>query len=146
MRSKKPLLTIILIIVVSFAFVAYSHTSLKWFPFNTNEALKEWEEKIFKDRVLYKVEPKKEGGYLSAISTRANSGLVYKIKFHPKIYPMISWKWKVIKFPKKNIDKKIKGGWLEKDDYAARVYVIFPKLPFTRTKTLEYIWDETLPE
>lgn len=37
-------------------------------------------------------------------------------------------------------------GWIEKDGYAARVYVIFPSLNFRRTKSLEYVRDESLPE
>lgn len=59
---------------------------------------------------------------------------------------MISWKWKVIKFPEKNNIKLTKGGWVEKDDYAARVYVIFPSWIFTRIKCIEYVWDEKIPE
>lgn len=146
MRNAKPFISALIIALVFFGYYAYCYNTSKWFPFNTKEALREWEEKIFKNRVLYTVEPKKEGGYLSAISKGANSGLVYKIKFHPKKYPMISWKWKVIEFPEKNINKKIKGGWLEKDDYAARVYVIFPSWIFTNIRCIEYIWDEHIPE
>jgi len=129
------------------AFCAWAYVLPKLFPFNKRNALREWEEKVFKGKVLYRVEPKKEGGYLSANSNKANSGLLHKIKFYPKTHPMISWKWKVVKFPKKSTDTNLDaGGWLEKDDYAARVYVIFPSWIFTNIKSLEYVWDETLPE
>jgi hypothetical protein len=59
---------------------------------------------------------------------------------------MVSWKWKVLSFPKKSAVAKEGGTWIERDDYAARFYIIFPKLAFTHTKSLEYVWDEKLPE
>jgi hypothetical protein len=134
------------------------------------------------------VEPEKEGGYLLAKSKNACSGLLYKVRFDPKQYPLISWKWRVVKFPEKsfaenevpspvakkyslwskliailtlkplfsaqditpkvslNRAKDIKGGWLEKDDYAARIYVIFPSWLFTNIKSIEYVWDEQKPK
>lgn len=121
-------------------------TSRSGFPLNEEKAIEEWQEKIFKDRVLYVVEAKQEDGYLRAKSDAACSGLLYKIKFNAKKLPMISWRWKVDKFPKKEKVAGQEGGWLEKDDYAARVYVIFPAWNFWKTKSIEYIWDETLPE
>jgi Protein of unknown function (DUF3047) len=144
----------------------------KNFPFDEKTSLDEWEEKIFKNKVLYTIEEEPVDGYLSAVSNAACSGLIYKVKFSVEKYPMISWSWKVTKFPDKlstdpaevasaTIDddiKKIKKspktskkkksekeGWIEQDDYAARVYVIFPSIIFTDTKCIEYVWDETLP-
>ncbi|MCM8771011.1 MAG: DUF3047 domain-containing protein [Candidatus Omnitrophica bacterium] len=116
----------------------------KIFDFKQKDALSEWEEKIFKGRVLYEVRPEKTKGYLFAQSKEACSGIFYKIKFDPKKYPLISWKWRIKEFPKKG--KAAEGGWLEKDDYPARVYVIFPALIFTNIRSIEYVWDETLPK
>ncbi len=119
----------------------------KWFPFNKKSALKEWQEKIFRNRVLYTVETKKEGGFLSAKSDQSCSGLIYRVKFDAKKFPLMNWQWRVIKFPDKaNLPPGQEGGWLERDDYAARVYVIFSGWSFTSIRTLEYIWDENLPE
>jgi len=59
---------------------------------------------------------------------------------------MVSWKWKVVKFPESKQISQQEGGWLERDDYAARFYVIFPRFPFFRMKCLEYVWDEDLPK
>ena len=59
---------------------------------------------------------------------------------------MMSWRWKVAQFPKKDIGIGKKGGWLEQDDYAARVYVIFSGWNFLRIQSIEYIWDENLAE
>jgi len=141
---KNKFFFIVLILALS-AFYAWASILPKLFAFNRKNALKEWEEKVFKGRVLYRVEPEKEGGYLRASSNKANSGLMHKIRFYPKTHPMISWKWKVAKFPDKNVNADT-GGWLEKDDYAARVYIIFPSWVFTNIKSLEYVWDETMPE
>ncbi len=58
---------------------------------------------------------------------------------------MVRWKWKVIKFPAKIAGVSAGSGWLEKEDYAARFYIIFPKFPFFRLQCLEYIWSENLP-
>lgn len=148
---RKPKFILIPALLILFALCikyAYTFNLPKLFSFNIKNALNEWQEKVFKNRVLYIVEPKREGGRLLAKSEKACSGLIYKIKFDPQKYPMISWKWKVTEFPKKNSNRNIKdkGGWLEQDDYAARVYVIFPSWIFVNIKCIEYVWDENLPE
>ena len=147
MQTLKSIsILILLIILIASIYCVYAYNLPKWFPFNKENALEEWEEKVFKNRVVYKVEPRQEGGYLLAKSKEACSGLLYRIKFYPKELPMISWKWKVMKFPKKGAVTGITGGWIEKDDYAARVYVVFPSWYFMHTRCIEYIWAESLPE
>lgn len=146
MRKLKIVLLLILLALILSIHYAYTYDLPKWFPFNKKNALEEWEEKIFKNKVLYTVEPKREGGYLLAKSKKACSGLLYRIKFYPKKSPMISWKWKVSKFPQKKTTSNKIGGWIEKDDYAARVYVVFPSWYFLHIQSIEYIWDENLPE
>jgi len=94
---------------------------------------------------LYEVRPGRKMGELSASSQQACSGLIYRIKFNAVKNPMISWYWKVTRFPDKQVSET-KGGWVEKDDYAARVYVIFPSWNFMNIRSIEYIWDEDLPE
>lgn len=123
-------------------------SELKRFPFNKEDALKEWKEKVFRGRVFYEVNPAMPQGYLLAKSDKASSGLFYKIKFNPRKYPYISWNWKVGKFPSKDKHAKNddKRSWIERDDYAVRVYVIFPAFIFTNTRCIEYIWSEDLPK
>ena len=99
MRKKNLFLIGALILI---ALVAYAYTLPKLFKFDKKDALKEWQEKIFKNRVLYIVEPQTNGGQLLAISKNACSGLLYNIKFNPRKYPMISWKWRVVSFPEKS--------------------------------------------
>jgi len=144
MRKANLVLILVIFIILAFTYYAYSGLLPKLFQFNSENSLKEWQEKVFKGKVLYEVVPQEKGGYLLAESKQACSGIFYKINFNPKDNPMISWKWKVIEFPKKS--QSTGGGWLEKDDYAARVYVIFPALIFTNIRCIEYVWDENLPK
>ena len=125
--------------------VIYAGQIPKKFNFEKKDALDEWEEKIFKGRVLYSVKVDKNDGYLSAYSDNTASGILFKIGFDPKEEPMISWKWKVLHFPGKKQYASDSTEWIEQDDYAARFYVIFPKLAFNHTKALEYVWDIRLP-
>lgn len=121
---------------------------LKQFDFGKKDALAEWREKIFHGRVSYVIENEGEVKQLVAKSDKSSSGLFYPIKFNPTKYPYISWRWKVRKFPSKNqvISDITKRSWIERDDYAVRLYVIFPTFIFTNTKCIEYIWAEHLPK
>ena len=149
MRKIKAIYILGAILLIIFVYLANAYDFPKRFYFDKKDALNEWQEKVFKNRVIYTVRPRQEDGFLSARSEKACSGLFYRIKFDPAELPMISWDWRIIKFPKKygiNAANDSKKGWIEKDDYAARVYVIFPSLNFRKTKSLEYVWDESLPE
>jgi len=119
-----------------------------WFGFDKEQDLQGWEEKIFKGKSIYVIVPTRRGGFLSAYSQKSASGLLYWINFDPKEQPMVSWKWKALKLPEKKGGAATpqEGEWIEKDDYAARFYVIFPRFPFTRVQSLEYVWDRELPE
>lgn len=118
---------------------------VKSFPFSEENALKEWEEKIFKGRVVYRIEKGQTLSYVRATSDKTASALYYKIKLDAKKnYPVISWKWNVDKFPQKKAAESLETE--NEDDFAARVYVIFPAMFFTNSRVLEYIWSQTLPE
>lgn len=117
---------------------------VKWFPFSEENSLREWEEKIFKNKVIYEVEKGSDLAYVRAKATDAASALYYKIKVDAKTrHPMISWKWHAEKFPVKALPENLESQ--DEDDFAARVYVIFPAFFFTNSKVLEYIWAEKLP-
>lgn len=121
----------------------------KAFSFEHKDDLKEWKEKAFHGRVLYEVrtDPQSKKGCLFADSNRNSSGIFHKINYKPKNYPYVSWKWKAAKFPSKTaVEKDTRKSWIERDDYALRVYIIFPSIFFTNTKCLEYIWSEDLPK
>lgn len=115
----------------------------KLFSFSKKNALDEWKEKIFKGKVVYTIDIQNEEGFVHGVSQQAASGYYYRTRFDPKQKPWISWKWKVTKFPgKKSTDLTA----VQLDDYAARVYVVFPSGTFLNSKCIEYIWDEFAPE
>lgn len=124
----------------------YADRLPKCFLFDKEDALIEWKEKIFRGKVLYEIKKDSGKNFLSAKSDKSSSGLFCKISFNPRNRPFISWNWKVSKFPSlaqgNNLTKK---GWIECDDYAARVYIIFPSFIFTGTECLEYVWSQDLP-
>ena len=117
---------------------------VKYFPFSKNGSLTEWEEKVLKGRVAYLVEKGERLSYVRAKSDSSASALYYKLPIKISTRPLISWKWRVDEFPEKLLPETIEGK--EEEDFAARVYVIFPASFFTKSKVIEYIWSRTLPK
>lgn len=100
-----------------------------------------WQEKSFQGQTEYRVT--RENGRLCvrASSHGSASGLYYKVKYDLEEYPILTWEWKV-----ENVLAHGDALHKEGDDYAARVYVIFPSWLFWRTKALNYIWANKLPK
>lgn len=128
----------------------YKIDLVKWFPFSEANALREWEEKVFKGRVVYVVEAdkrfvadEKDLPYVRAESKGAASALYYKVRLDTASkHPVISWKWRVNIFPAKKEPESIES---ERElDFAARVYVIVPVGFVTNWKVIEYVWAEKL--
>lgn len=117
---------------------------VKWFPFSEESALREWEEKVFKGKVVYTVEQDTGQSYVRAQSEGKASALYYKIKLDTRYkHPVITWKWRVNRFPKKQQPESLESQ--DENDFAARVYVIIPDGFITNWKVIEYVWTETLP-
>ncbi len=100
-----------------------------------------WSEKSFKGETEYLVVEDAGQQVLQAKSQGAASGLVFETEYDPQDFPVLSWRWKVANTLVKG-DSRTKAG----DDYAARVYVVFPHWFFPKTKTLNYIWANRLPQ
>jgi hypothetical protein len=101
----------------------------------------EWEVKEFHGQTLYTVVHDDAGGHVLRADSRASaSGLVYKVDYSLGEYPILSWRWKVSNILVKGDETKKSG-----DDYAARVYVVFPHWFFPKTKSINYIWANKLP-
>jgi len=100
----------------------------------------EWIPKSFNGYTEY-VWSKEEGiPFVKATSNNAASGLIYKIRYDPEKYPYITWNWKT--------DKIIPGGdatQKSKDDFSARIYIVFPSIFFWNSKIINYIWANKLP-
>lgn len=58
------------------------------------------------------------------------------VKVDVKQYPILTWKWKVVKLPAGGDFRKMKT-----DDQAAQLF-----LAFSKTKAIVYIWDTTAPK
>ena len=101
----------------------------------------QWEQKSFKGETRYEVTVEDGQRCIKATSRSSASALYYKIKYDARKYPLIQWRWKISKV-------LAKGNALTKegDDYAARVYVVFPSTFFWRTKAINYVWANTLPK
>ncbi|MBN1354558.1 MAG: DUF3047 domain-containing protein [Candidatus Omnitrophica bacterium] len=115
---------------------------IKHFSFSKDNSLKEWEEKILKGKVIYLIEKENRLSYVRAKSEKAASALYYKVKIDIARHPIIKWKWRVDEFPTRTQPERIED--TKEEDFAARVYVIFPAAFFTKSRVIEYIWAETL--
>lgn len=100
-----------------------------------------WQEKSFVGKTTYEVVNDGRKSFVRARSSAAASGLYYKINFDPAEHPIITWSWKVENVLARG-DAHRKTG----DDYAARLYVVFPSIFFWKTKVLNYIWANKLPK
>lgn len=100
-----------------------------------------WSEKSFKGETEYLIV--EDGGHkvLQATSHGAASGLIFETEYDPMEHPVLSWRWKV-----NNTIAKGDSRTREGDDYAARIYVVFPHWFFPKTKALNYIWANQLPK
>ena len=100
---------------------------------------KNWKEKSFKGSTCYEVVQEDGQRCIRATSDASASALYYEIDFDPRDYPFLAWRWKVNNILAKGDETKKEG-----DDYAARVYVVFPSALFWRTKAINYIWANKL--
>lgn len=100
-----------------------------------------WEKKIFKGETAYTPVTDEGRPALKAESRGTASALIHRVSLDPKTYPRLSWSWKVARTIGKG-DERTKAG----DDYAARVYVVFPSALFWKTRAVNYIWANRLPK
>ena len=76
---------------------------------------------------------------LMAKSVNSASGLINRIEIDPKAYPLITWSWKIDHTVRKG-NERLKNG----HDFAARLYVVFPRGFFGRTRAIEYVWGNVM--
>jgi len=100
-----------------------------------------WETKEFKGTTDYHIISEAGSKVLEAHSRDAASGIVFKIEYSLEEYPILSWRWKIEQVLA-NGDARHKAG----DDYAARIYVVFPHWFFPKTRSINYIWANKLPK
>ena len=105
----------------------------------SSEGLGGWAAKSFKGTTEYSLVRDNGQIVVKAVSKGTASGLFKKVKLDPKIFRYLRWSWKIANTAK-NGDETSKAG----DDYAARVYVVFPGRFFWQTRAINYIWANRL--
>lgn len=105
------------------------------------DGLKGWESKSFKGTTDYLVVQEDGHTVLKAHAKSAASGLSKKLKFSPFTHRYIKWNWKIAGTIVGGNEKTKQG-----DDYAARIYVVFPGRFFWQMRALNYIWANKLPK
>ena len=105
------------------------------------EGLVGWESKSFKGMTEYVLVQEGDRTVVRAHSIASASGLFKKVRLDPTRFRQLRWSWKIAATIAHG-NETIKNG----DDYAARVYVIFPGRFFWQTKAINYIWANRLPK
>ena len=109
-------------------------------PFDVLNAQR-WREVVLHGHSAYTVVELKGRRCLEARSHDAASILLSGVRFTPKVYPWLSWEWRV--------DQLVAGEALERkdgSDAAARVYVYFEtKGMGWKKRNLDYVWSASLP-
>ena len=106
-----------------------------------SEGMKGWESKSFKGTTDYRIVQEDGRVVVKAHAKAAASGLTRKITFNPVAYRYLKWSWKVASTVAGGNEQTRQG-----DDYAGRVYVIFPGRFFWQMRALNYIWANKLPK
>lgn len=100
-----------------------------------------WGVKSFSGYNDYRVVMDGPNHVMLAESNGTASSLYYRKTIDLKKHPVLRWRWK--------IEATVPGGDVrhkESDDYPARIYIVFPHWLFTRTRSINYIWANRLPQ
>lgn len=103
-----------------------------------------WKEQtigLLKQKTTYAIAKIDDRTALGAYSRKSASGMIYRQSIDPKKHPVLTWSWKISQTIRKG-DEKVKEG----DDFAARVYVLFPRGFFSKTRAICYVWANRLPK
>lgn len=128
----------VLLSVVSTGFSTESELHLGKF---SSGDLAGWKEQTIwnANKTGYSFVPKNGKKALMAKSVNSASGLINRITIDPRAYPLIKWSWKIDHTVKKG-NERVKEG----HDFAARVYVVFSRGFFARTRAIEYVWGNVM--
>lgn len=102
--------------------------------------LSSWQKKSFQGDTAYSAVKEGESVVVRAESSNAASGYFRNIALDSKKYPYINWSWKV-----QGVVPAEDPGSKTFDDYAARVYLVFPGRFFWQTRSIVYVWSDRLP-
>jgi hypothetical protein len=100
-----------------------------------------WEERPLEGKTVYQITREDAEYCIKATSRASASALYYRIEYDTREYPILKWRWKVSRVLSKGDALKRDG-----DDYAARVFVVFPSSVSWKGKVLVYVWASKLPK
>jgi len=141
MDKTRISITIFCILLMACLAPQASSLYLRNFTFDDENALSKWKKMVLNGEVDYELLRNGQNGFVKARSDKTCSALYNNVSFKLKNYPYMKWKWRVIRFPHLSRAEDDK----ERDDYPARVFVIFPFLTFSSSRFLEYVWATDLP-
>ncbi|MCC5884917.1 MAG: DUF3047 domain-containing protein [Gammaproteobacteria bacterium] len=102
------------------------------------EGLSGWQVQRFADETDYRVVEQAGCPALHAKARGTASGWYREVDVDLEATPVLEWSW-LVEEPLVSPDPRSRAG----DDYAARVYVVFPhRFAFWRTTTLNYVWAD----
>ncbi len=133
MKNFLPCLLLLLVVGTLYA------TELAAGRFSAGD-LSGWKDEVFKGTTEYTLVTDNGKTVLRAHSRGTASGLVKKLDLDPGKYPLLRWSWKIDHTLKREDVTKKSG-----DDFAARVYVVFPRTFFWRMRSINYVWAAKLP-
>jgi len=99
----------------------------------------QWQSEKFKGLTDYQVVELAGEKFLRAECAVTASALVLNKKYLLRAYPYLSWRWKIA-----HILAAGDAHYKARDDYAARIYVVFPHWFFPKTRSINYIWANRL--
>jgi len=128
-------------VIIAFMSAFVSFASADEIPVSNfkTDGLTDWELKNVKGSTDYHLIIEDGQTVLKAFSHDSATALIRKISFQPSKHRYLRWSWKIAGTIKAG-DEKTKAG----DDYAARVYVVFPGRFFWQTTAINYIWANKL--
>ncbi len=111
---------------------------------NAPEDLASWNRHSFHGETKYEIQEEPDGTKsLKAASENTCSAIFKPVNVPISEQPVLSWQWKVKKFPTGKTSPVFGAG--NESDYAARVSVIFKSdLPFQQD-IVQYVWDDRFP-
>jgi len=135
---ERPLTFVLLFLLLTSLPVAADEIAVGRFG---SEGFKGWESKSFRGTTDYRIVQEDGRTVVKAHAKAVASGLTKTIAFNPMTYRHLRWSWKIAGTVADGNERTKQG-----DDYAARVYVIFPGRFFWQMRALNYIWANRLPQ
>lgn len=99
-----------------------------------------WQEKVYNRPVTWAAVGDAGGTVLHGTSEGTASMLYRDLDFDANAAPLVSWRWRVMRLPRKGAENDHAH-----DDYGARIYFFFPGWTFLTSYVLEYVWDNETP-